>query len=392
MYLLGAITSAGSSVQAAAPADSVALGPDTARMDASGTRLTVSSRRQGTVSIFAATDGDLTRATIIRSFSLRTDLPYILSADGKFLVGFKSADANNAIELASFDIATGVRKGSVMLDADDKPDDVWTNSKGTAVGMFARGRFIAYSFEHNLSPQNSIFERSSSLFMASSSGRFVFLANETGNLIVIDSASWHELPLIQSAIQQTVHKWLQAKAFRTNSPTTDGPFVYPVTPIEVSSDDRLVSIFLGENANTFLNICISSGKLLSKIVLDKRVTATSKFSATGKIFSVQVIPNSDDSSFLRPASYYGLRLYDSYSGKILSTIPIPNADWSRYQKEGAKFFLDEWRGWLGFLAEDAAALRIDTISRKPQANWIRTLEIPSRSAERVRQACSAVSK
>ena len=87
--------------------------------------------------------------------------------------------------------------------------------------------------------------------------------------------------------------------------------------------------------------------------------------------AVQVTPNTTDPAFQRPRSDFGLRIYASHSGKLLQTLPIASADWARAAKPGAAYFLDAFRGWVGFQLDDKAVLRIDSVSGQPMAQALK---------------------
>jgi hypothetical protein len=340
------------------------------QLAAIGTRLIIANDRVETLSIYDVTGAGSSRPLLVHSFRLNPSLPYALSADGKLLLASGKTGTDKAVELSLFDVSTGTRTGNLKLSVGDEPDAVWVNLKGTAIGVFARNHFSAYDVREGISVPTPVFQRSAASFLASASGRFLLLTDDSGRLSILDSVTWQESTKAQEAIQRTVQQWLQDKGFRTVQLATGGPFVFPIVPIETSSDDRLVSVFLGENANSFLNVCMSSGAIVSSVMLDKRVTAVAKFNATGNTFAVQVSPNSDDPSFRRPLTDYGLRLFESYSSKHLATIPISSRDWDRFRKLGSKYFMDEWHGWFGFLADNKTLLTIDSASGKVSAQLL----------------------
>lgn len=336
------------------------------QLDASGTRLVVPDMQAGTLSVRWVNPSATTRLPKQRSFALSADQPYSLSADASVLAGLRKASSGKATDLVVFNINTSALIGAIPLSESDQPESVWLNAKGTSAGVFSQGRFVVFDIGGKTVDPKPIFDQPASLFLASPSGRLVVLAGEDGRLRVIDSDNWRELPEAQASIQRTVQRWLQEKGMRSAVSSSDGPFLFPVAPIAITSDDRLMSVSLGENANVFLNICVSNGNLVSSVVLDKRVTATMKYGTSGNLFAVEVVPNSDDPSFKRPVADYGLRIYENYSGKLLSTVPIPSGDWAKYSKLGTKYFADDWAGWLGFTSGDKAVLRIDAASQKPK--------------------------
>jgi hypothetical protein len=266
------------------------------------------------------------------------------------------------------------------------------NSAGTAVGVFLQGRFLAYEVKGETNLPRAIFEREASFFIASPSGRFVTLTTDGGNLLIIDSAKWEELPEAQTSVQRLVKSWLAEKKMRQVNSSPDGPFIFPVAPIEITADDRLMTVSLGENANAFLNICMSSGSLVSSVMFDKRVNAKFKFSNSGRQFSVQVLPNSDDPAFRRRASDYGFRVFDSYSGRQTSSLAIERSDWDRYTKFGATFFLDEWVGWLGFVKDDKSVIRFDSASKLFRTQSLGSSAARGAAAEPRRQVCPSLSE
>lgn len=360
---LGATVFAFGQLPPALAEDTSAANHLAARLQASGTRLTIPDAQAGTVSVTTVRPGAQQLSSSAQSFALNPELPYVLSADGGVLAGLRQDGVDGSISLVVFDTATAVRIGRLPLTTGEHPDGIWVNSKGTAVGVFLQGRFLAYELKGNTYAPRPVFERPTSLFLASPSGRLITLATDSGDLVIIDSASWKELPKAQASVQRTVKEWLSAKKMRPVPSPQDGPFVFPVAPLEVTADDRLMAVSLGENANTFLNMCMSTGALMSSVVFDKRVNAEFKFSNSGRQFSVQVLPNNDDPSFQRSASDYGLQIYDSYSGRRTLTLAIPRGDWGRYSKSGAKFFLDDWVGWLGFVKGDKSVVRFDSASK-----------------------------
>jgi hypothetical protein len=389
---LGATVCAMAPLHAASAGDPPADKPGAARLESSGTRLVIPDLHRRTLSVRPTTANALAGAAKTPSLAVSADLPYALSANGKVLAGLRKANGGGAMELVVFDVETAARVGGFTLAANELPDGVWVNSKGTAAGVFAQGRFVAYSLDGAAPPSKALFERPTSLFLASPSGRLIILATAAGSLLVIDSEHWRELPQAQDLIQQTVRQWLTSRKLRPESTQADGPFAFPVQPVDITADDRLMSVSLGENASTFLNICMSSGQLVSSVVFDKRVNATPRFSNSGRLFSVQVVPNTDDPSFRRPANDFGLRIYSSYSGQHLSTLPIPARDWARYAKTGAKYFLEDWPGWLGFTAGDKAVLRIEGASQAPRAQPMGFMEDRLKDSAQAHPGCAPLGR
>jgi hypothetical protein len=161
-----------------------------------------------------------------------------------------------------------------------------------------------------------------------------------------------------------------------------------VQPVEISPDDRLISIYLGENANTFINVCLSTGKLVSTVAFDKRMTIKPMFSASGKVLAFQATPNSDDPLFNRPSADFGLLFYNSYSGKQISSLALPRADVENHKKHGAKYFMDGWQGWLGFSSEDATVFRYDT--QQSQARLLKEIDLKLRGPHLGQEKCTPV--
>jgi hypothetical protein len=321
--------------------------------------------------------------------SLRADLAFAVDLDGKHLVGFRNADSNDGIELMLFDIGSGAIKRSIdKFPKDAAIDQVWTNSEGTLIGVFGKNRFTAYEASASGGSARVVFTQIAASLLTSPSGRLAFATSEAGRLTIYESRSWKALLESQSAVERGVQKWLAQKGMRPGDETNEGPFVFPVQPLQVSADDRLLTVSLGENANTFLNFCISTGELVSSIEFDKRVNVNPALSSDGRLFAVEVVPNSDDVAFQRPRSAYGMKIYESYSGKLLSSTPVSNSAWAAHKKAGSAYFMRDQGNWLGFLSDDRALLRSDVASNKLSVQSFPRMKSFSPAASIASQACS----
>ena len=340
------------------------------QLQALGTRWVVASKSAGQVAVYVPPSAGSTGATLIRMSSVAPEFPSVVSGNGRVLAAVKGGTGGASLNLSLIDVESGESIGAMPLADGALPDAVWVNAAGTAAGVFVRNTFSAFSFVDRAVVETPLFKREAAAMLASPSGRFVFLLTELGQLQVIDTETWAEVSKAQTSIQGTVLEWVRRNKVRAPSLPGEGPFVFPVAPIQISADDRLMAIYLGENANTFLSVCMATGAMMSTVVLDKRVDARFSYSQSGRLFAVQVTPNSGDPAFQRPRESYGYRIYDSYSGNQIRTLPIPQSDWNESERFGPSFFLDHWPGWIGFLPGDKNVLRIDTTSRVPIAQAI----------------------
>lgn len=343
-----------------------------ARLDPSGSMLAWPDKKSRGLSVFSVATTPIARSISAGPFPLDGELPFSLSPGGRFLVGAEADTATGGYAIVAYETSTSLRIGSVGLPGNVPPDALWINSKGSVFGALVQGQFVAYPIAPATTAPKPSFAKASTLLLGSPDGRFVMLASDSGNLSLIDSEDWGEAEPVQSSIERAVQRWFAEKQMRQEVPKGQGPFTWPVEPVSITPDNRVVTVSLGENANMFLNICMSSGDLVSSIELDKHVDARMRSRTSGRLFAIQVVPAGDDPKFRRPRADYGLRIYDIYSGKKLSTVGIADADWARYRTLGAKHILDEWSGWLGLAAGDKSAIRLDAKSGRPVLDSLRT--------------------
>lgn len=286
----------------------------------------------------------------------------MLSGDGKVLVSTRPTE-NNGFELVLFDVATGIVTAQWALPDGTSPDAVWIDHHGKSAGAWVGDRFLFYRAESrdSLTAPEHV-ERVASAFVASQSGRVVVWVDDAGHLRVVDTRSWRDLSSISAGVDRAVSSYRNAAVKPTTVIGNGGPFVYPVVPTDISADDRVLTVFLGENANTLLNICLADGTIRSSSSQDRRLTMRSMLSTTARLFAVQTTPNSDDPAFARPSSSFGLQIFETFTGAPVATMSIPAEDWNRYRRLGTRYFLDEWSGWVGFVRDESAVLRFDRAS------------------------------
>ena len=349
---------------------SVAGVSDDGRADTSDVRLAAKSSRLVAVVrgfkgvfIFPALPQRLAPGIDAKNLPATPELAKLmLSADGKVLAGVRVAESGG-FELVLVDVATGVVTANRSLPEGTAPDAVWVDAEGKSAGAWIGERLLVYGLEgrDGLAGTERV-ERVTSAFVASPSGRMVVWVDDAGHLHVVDTRSWRDLASVSAGVDRAVAADRNARAKSTAVAGTGGPFVFPIVPIDISADDRVLTVSLGESASTLLNICLADGTIRSSASLDKRVTVRSMLSKSGRLFAVQTTPNSDDPAFARPTSFFGLRILETLTGTLVATIPIPNEDWLRYRSSGASYFLDKWAGWIGFMPDESAVLRFDRAS------------------------------
>jgi hypothetical protein len=337
----------------------------------------------------ALSDG---KERIASSIALRADLPFGASDDGRFVVGFRDAETNSDIDLLVISVSTAMTARRITTLAGTTPvDAVWVQSGGQLVGMFGRQQFTLFESDRGESTVSRVLQLPGTGFLPSQRGGLLLLTEETGRLKVLSTRTRTALPTVSGAIERGVQAWLVNRGMRLQEGGNEGPFIHPVIPLQLSADDRILTVSLGENANTFLNFCLATGELVSSINLDKRVNASPAISSDGRLFAVKISPNSDDVAFQRPKSAYGVHIYEGFSGNRMLTIPLSNAEWSLFKKNGAAAFVDAESARLSFTPGNRALSQLS--AEQPNLKIQRIPEFKSWSSKALKadQACEAVS-
>jgi hypothetical protein len=337
----------------------------------------------------ALSDG---KERIASSIALRADLPFGASDDGRFVVGFRDAETNSDIDLLVISVSTAMTARRITTLAGNTPvDAVRVQSGGQLVGMFGRQQFTLFESDRGESTVSRVLQLPGTGFLPSQRGGLLLLTEETGRLKVLSTRTRTALPTVSGAIERGVQAWLVNRGMRLQEGGNEGPFIHPVIPLQLSADDRILTVSLGENANTFLNFCLATGELVSSINLDKRVNASPAISSDGRLFAVKISPNSDDIAFQRPKSAYGVHIYEGFSGNRMLTIPLSNAEWSLFKKNGAATFVDAESARLSFTPGNRALSQLS--AEQPNLKIQRIPEFKSWSSKALKadQACEAVS-
>jgi hypothetical protein len=266
---------------------------------------------------------------------------YAMSANGNYFAIVEGV--NEKITLTIYEART--RELKYRRNIGDVPEEVWLNNEGNAIGIYVDGKFTAYSL--GAGGMKKIYSKSSVDFLASASGNFLLFKTEEGYLQIVRTTNWEDATLSSNLVQTAVKKWLATN--RPGSKSIDeGPLIFPRKISHMSFDDRLITIFLGENDQTFINICASTGRVVSTAAYDVRVNVYPDVDETGRYFGVLLTPNSDDLKFQRPSTYFGIRLYDLYGGGSVGTIPLKRKDMAEYHRTGVSYFNSAVR-WFSFL-------------------------------------------
>jgi hypothetical protein len=332
------------------------------------------------------------KKTVTSSVALRADLPFDVSDDGRFVVGFRDTETKSDIDLLVISVSTAMTARRITRLTGNTPvDAVWVQSGGQLVGMFGRQQFTLFESDRGESTVSRVLQLPGTRFLPSQRGGLLLLTEETGRLKVVSTRTRTALPSVSSAIERGVQAWLVNRGMRLQEGGNEGPFIHPVIPLQLSADDRILTVSLGENANTFLNFCLATGELVSSINLDKRVNASPAISSDGRLFAVKISPNSDDVAFQRPRSAYGVHIYESFSGNRMQTIPLSNAEWSLFKKNGAAAFLDEQSARMSFMPGNRALSQLSADQPSPKIQRIPEFKSWSSKALKADQACEAVS-
>ena len=237
-------------------------GATTFQLQAKGTWITVSRKASNLVDVYRPASLTVGKGALPRhSFRLDFRFSNVISADGRVLAGIRKLNGGADLELVLFDLKTGGQKAAVVLPPDLQPTGIWIDGVGNAVGVWGQSRFIAFSFNEQSKPFKAFDRVAPGTVLASSSGNFILFVTDAGELTILQTNNWLSHSAVTLRIESELRAWLLESGFRRELPATEGPFVFPVTPLEISTDDRLLSIGMGENANAFLNMCMATGKV-----------------------------------------------------------------------------------------------------------------------------------
>jgi hypothetical protein len=329
---------------------------------------------KGKLSISRFRDGGLKEVMSVQGVAR-----YAMSANGNYFAVVEKTNEKRTLAIYE----TKARELKYQRNIDDVPEEVWLSNEGNVIGLYVDGKFTAYSLEAGKIKE--IYSKSSVEFLASASGNFVLFKTEDGYLQIIRTANWEDVASSSSLVQVAVGGWLATN--RSGSQHTDeGPLIFPRKISHMSFDDRLITIFLGENDQTFINICASTGRIVSTAEYDVRVNVYPDVDESGGYFGALLASNSDDLKFQRPSTYFGIRLYEMYGGRPVATIPLKRKDVTEYRRVGASHF-NPAAQWFSFMksgksTEISGAMRagsnLSIWKKDLEGNYLSKEEIQSR--------------
>ncbi|MBJ2159759.1 hypothetical protein [Variovorax sp. IB41] len=333
---------------------------------------------EGKLSISRFRDGGLKEI-----ISLQGVARYAMSANDNYLAVVSKV--NEKIALSIYEART--RELRFQQYIDDLPEEVWLGNEGDVIGIYAGEKFTAYTLDGG--GMKKVYSKSSVEFLASASGNFLLFKTEEGYLQIVRSGNWGDVALSSNLVQTAVEEWLAINRPGAKNPG-EGPLIFPRKIGHMSFDDRLITIFLGENDQTFINICASTGRIVSTAAYDVRVNVYPDVDESGRYFGVLLTPNSDDSKFQRPSTYFGIRLHEIYGGESIGKIPLKQKDVTEYHRVGTSHFSPTVQ-WFSFLkAGKTTKISGAMLAGSTMSVWRKDLGRMYISKEEIQSRCPSI--